>query len=223
MDPKHAAGRFRTVSPLLVALAALAVFAMTLQRTLPAGDSGELIAVAWNGGVAHPPGYPLYTLLAGAWARVFAFGEPALRLAVFSAVCMAAAAGLLAAALRKLGASAWAAGAAALAWAFCAPAWKMALVAEVFALHSLLAAGLWFALAALLAARTPGEHRRALLALAALSVLGLSHHHTLFILALPVDAVALAVWWRRGRPGAGSRFALAVRRRPSPACCRCCC
>jgi hypothetical protein len=103
LDPKHAAGRFRTVSPLLVALAALAVFAMTLQRTLPAGDSGELIAVAWNGGVAHPPGYPLYTLLAGAWARVFAFGEPALRLAVFSAVCMAAAAGLLAAALRKLG------------------------------------------------------------------------------------------------------------------------
>jgi hypothetical protein len=154
LDPKHAAGRFRTVSPLLVALAALAVFVMTLQRTLPAGDSGELIAVAWNGGVAHPPGYPLYTLLAGAWARAFAFGEPALRLAVFSAVCMAAAAGLLAAALRKLGASAWAAGAAALAWAFCAPAWKMALVAEVFALNSLLAAGLWFALAALLAART---------------------------------------------------------------------
>lgn len=210
MDPKHAAGRFRTVSPLLVALAALAVFAMTLQRTLPAGDSGELIAVAWNGGVAHPPGYPLYTLLAGAWARVFAFGEPALRLAVFSAVCMAAAAGLLAAALRKLGASAWAAGAAALAWAFCAPAWKMALVAEVFALHSLLAAGLWFALAALLAARTAGEHRRALAALAGLTVLGLSHHHTLFILSLPVDAVALVVWWRRGRPGAGSRLVLAV-------------
>jgi hypothetical protein len=210
LDPKHAAGRIRTASPFLVALAALAVFALTLQRTLPAGDSGELIAVAWNGGVAHPPGYPLYSLLAGAWARVFAFGEPALRLAVFSALCMAAAAGLLAAALPKLGASSWAAGAAALAWAFCAPAWKMALVAEVFALNSLLAAGLWFALALLIAARTVDEHRRSLFALTGLTVLGLSHHHTLFILALPVDAVALATWWRRGRPGAGPRFAIAM-------------
>lgn len=210
MDPKPGSSLARTAPAFLVTLAALAVYAATLQHTLPAGDSGELIAVAWNGGVAHPPGYPLYTLLAGAWARVFAFGEPALRLAVFSAACMAAAAGLLAAALRKLGASAWAAGGAALAWAFCAPAWKMALVAEVFALNSLLAAGLWFALAALLAARTAGEHHRALLALAALSVLGLSHHHTLFILAVPVAAVALAVWWRRGRPGAGPRFALAM-------------
>jgi hypothetical protein len=109
-----------------------------------------------------------------------------------------------------LGAARSAAAAAALLWAFSAPVWKMALVAEVFALNSLLAAGLWFALATLLSAQGERAQRRALAALLALTVLGLSHHHTLFILSLPVDAVALVVWWRRGRPGGSRRFVAAL-------------
>lgn len=36
----------------------------TLAPTISWGDSGELISVGYTLGIAHPPGYPLYTLLA---------------------------------------------------------------------------------------------------------------------------------------------------------------
>ena len=46
-----------------VGAVALVAYLATLQRTVPGGDSGELIAAAVTGGVAHPPGYPLFLLL----------------------------------------------------------------------------------------------------------------------------------------------------------------
>jgi hypothetical protein len=57
---------------LAVAGAALAVYLATLQRGVPGGDSGELIASAVTGGVAHPSGYPLFLLLARAAAAILA-------------------------------------------------------------------------------------------------------------------------------------------------------
>lgn len=44
-------------------LGACAVYVTTLYPSVPGGDAGELIAVASRLEVAHPPGYPLYTLL----------------------------------------------------------------------------------------------------------------------------------------------------------------
>lgn len=35
----------------------------TLEPTLPTGDSGELASAAYHVGVAHPPGYPMHSLL----------------------------------------------------------------------------------------------------------------------------------------------------------------
>ena len=48
---------------LAVFAAALAVYARTLMPSVPGGDSGELVAEACELGTAHPPGYPLYTLV----------------------------------------------------------------------------------------------------------------------------------------------------------------
>jgi hypothetical protein len=42
---------------------ALAVYTKTLMPSIPGGDSGELVAEACELGTAHPPGYPLYTLV----------------------------------------------------------------------------------------------------------------------------------------------------------------
>src|SRR5947209_3952032 len=53
----------------LLGLAALAVYTRTLCPTVAAGDSGELTAAASLGGVAHPPGYPIWTML----ARLFTY------------------------------------------------------------------------------------------------------------------------------------------------------
>ena len=48
----------------------LAAYAATLFSGIPGGDSGELVAEACHLGVAHPPGYPLFTLLGHAVVRL---------------------------------------------------------------------------------------------------------------------------------------------------------
>ena len=170
----------------------LAVFAYALHPGLPAGDSGELITVAATGGVAHPPGYPLYTMLAALWLQAFRFGSIAWRLNVWSAVCASAAASVLALAVRRVTASRAAGVLAAWTWAFSAQAFQYALVAEVFSLNALLAACVLLALVSAPAAGSVG--------LAFLCALALSHHHTLLLLAGPAFAVST---WRAFRPAAG--------------------
>lgn len=216
----------------------LIVYAITLHPGLPAGDSGELITAAWTGGIAHPPGYPLYVMLAGAWAHLLPLGSVAWRMNLFSAVCMALAAGVVALTVARLSRSHLAALIAAWAFAFAAPVWKYALVAEVFGLNALLAAlALWAFARALpmppkpptpapapeasrrrtrppraVAARAPAAvpavpDRAAVMAIAFLTILALSHHHTLLILGVPLAAVSYAQAWRAS---AGHRMALTL-------------
>src|SRR5207302_1168367 len=56
-------GRLAVMTSAAVGLAAFFVYLRTIAPSLPAGDSGELITAAWVLGVAHPPGYPLFTML----------------------------------------------------------------------------------------------------------------------------------------------------------------
>jgi hypothetical protein len=197
------------------ALPPLAVYAATLNPTVPAGDSGELIAAAATLGVAHPPGYPLYVLAGHVWMRLLPVGGVAWRLNLFSAACAAGAAAALALAVRRLGGSRWAALAGAWTLAFSAPTWKVAVVAEAFAPNALLAALALLALAAVLElaeapppdpAGAPG--RWPLVLLAFLSTALLSHHHTLVLLLAPLLLVILLVQAGRGAP----RLGLAQRR-----------
>ncbi len=79
----------RLQAPCVLALttfgASFAAFATTAARSLYWGDSAEFVAVAATLGVAHPPGYPLYTLL-GALAVRLPFGTPFLRMSLLSAL-----------------------------------------------------------------------------------------------------------------------------------------
>ena len=67
-------GQVRRGIPLLVGLVALMVYLLTLAPDLTwehnGSDGGDLIASSYAGGAAHPPGYPVYSLLgrAAAWA-----------------------------------------------------------------------------------------------------------------------------------------------------------
>jgi tetratricopeptide (TPR) repeat protein len=56
--------RIRIACALLVFIASLIVYTCTLAPTVTLVDSGELIVAARSLGVAHPPGFPLYVLLA---------------------------------------------------------------------------------------------------------------------------------------------------------------
>ena len=93
MSPPHR--RTSRAAALGAFLVSLPVYGLTLHRGIPAGDSGELIAVVHTLGTAHPPGYPLWTLLAAGWERVLPLGSVAFRLNLLSAVCTALAAATL--------------------------------------------------------------------------------------------------------------------------------
>ena len=47
----------------LLAIVVLSVYGATIAPSIAGGDSGELVAEACHLGTAHPPGYPLFTLL----------------------------------------------------------------------------------------------------------------------------------------------------------------
>ena len=77
-DPSAASEGTRTLlraagPGLAVFLVAFAVYSGTLCPTISAGDSGELATAAAQLGIAHPPGFPLWTLL-GRTAVAFAPG-----------------------------------------------------------------------------------------------------------------------------------------------------
>jgi tetratricopeptide (TPR) repeat protein len=171
------------------------------------GDSGELIAAGARLGIAHPPGYPLYTALVAAAVHAFPLGEPAFRAGLLSAVAAALATGLVA---RWTHAAYGAPAAIAASGAFAASAamWSSATIVEVYALHAA------FLVAFLLAADRVGseedtaKRRRWLLVVAAALGAGLAHHPTILV-GLPA-AIVLAFPGRRALRASDVGLALAV-------------
>jgi 4-amino-4-deoxy-L-arabinose transferase-like glycosyltransferase len=200
-----------------VGLVAFVVYLLTLQRSVPAGDSGELIAAASVLGVAHPPGYPLFTLL-GHVATWLPFGSPALRVNLLSAVWDAIAVALVFVIVHRLTSRreidlrhGWpalvAAATAALLLAFSTPFWSYAVVAEVFALNNLFAAVLL--LVGLEWWRRP-DRPWLLWVLAFTFGLALTNQQTIVLL---VPALAVLAWsgWRGNRRAARQGTAPRVR------------
>src|SRR5437667_9086291 len=77
-----------------VFIVASLLYALTLARTVTLVDSGELILAAWGTGVAHPPGFPLWVMLAHL-ASLLPFGNVAARINFSSAFFAALACAML--------------------------------------------------------------------------------------------------------------------------------
>jgi len=69
------------------------VYLFTMSRSIPYIDGGELTTVLWTLGIAHPTGYPLFTLLGFAFVHIPIFSEVALRANFFAVACTATAGG----------------------------------------------------------------------------------------------------------------------------------
>ncbi|MDX2221409.1 MAG: DUF2723 domain-containing protein, partial [Rhodospirillaceae bacterium] len=124
-----------------MAVVVLAGYLATLAPTVTFWDAGEFITAAKMLGIPHPPGTPLWVLLAHVWGLVVPFGDYAWRLNLMSAVCGAIAAGawflvVHASAARAADAPRWVAPmagwGAALVGAFSFTAWQNAVEAEVY-------------------------------------------------------------------------------------------
>src|SRR5438094_367303 len=85
-----------------VFLAALVVYVWTLAPTVTLVDSGELIVVAQGLGVAHPPGFPLWVMLAHL-ASLVPFGNVAALINFSSALFAALACAVLTLVVAELG------------------------------------------------------------------------------------------------------------------------
>lgn len=159
------------------------------------GDNGEYATLFATGGVAHPPGFPLYVLLLRA-LRFVPAQSPAHGAALITATLGAAAVFATARACRAFGASNGATAVATAAFASSALLWKLSTHAEVFA-PSALAAGAILALSGP-ECRLRGERRAAALGLVA--GLGLSLHPSLVLFA-PSGLFAFAASVRESKSG----------------------
>ena len=55
---------------ILTGLIAFAVYLLTISHSITEFDSGELAAVQATLGIAHPPGYPLFTILGYIFSKI---------------------------------------------------------------------------------------------------------------------------------------------------------
>ena len=75
------------------AILVLAIYFVTLGPTIAFWDTAEYIAAAKVLGIPHPPGNPLFVILAHTWGLLPIMGEYAARINLFAAMTSAAAAG----------------------------------------------------------------------------------------------------------------------------------
>lgn len=125
------------------------LYGITMAPGVGPTDSGELILAAWEPGIAHAPGFPLYLLVGWLWTHLLPIGRVAWRLNLLSAASGAVAA-LLAYVLALYtlraettsGRARVAAAMAALTLAAGRTIWGWATIAEVYALNTALVAAI---------------------------------------------------------------------------------
>src|SRR5205809_2437535 len=140
----------------LVALGTLVLYVLTLAPTTQFWDTSEYIAAAKVLGIPHPPGNPLFTLVAHTWGMIHWAANYGVRINLFAAVTSAVAAGcwflIGERFLRSIVPATWPRRLAALAGALCAATaftvWNQSVVNEKVYTFSLLSIALilWFIL-----------------------------------------------------------------------------
>ncbi len=167
--------------PWLAGLFIFIVYLYTLAPSIIGGDTGELVAVACATGVAHPPGYPLFSML----AKLFSFiplSSIAWRVNLLSAVCDSIAAVVILITVRRWTRNQWAGLVAAGLFAFSPVIWANAVVAEVFALNNLLVAIMLY-----LGLRFSEDRSPKFAYLSALAFgIGMTNHHTCLFYGIPI-------------------------------------
>ena len=183
---------------LALATGAFAIYLSTLAPTVATifDDSLEFQVVLPSLGIAHPTGYPLYTIIGWIFTHIVPVGDMAYRVNLFSALGAAVATGFLYLATLELTNCRTASLGAATALAVSPVFWSQATIAEVYSWQmALTAAWLW---SAFRWAKEPNDSRRWLSWLALTTGLLLAHHR-MSVLLLP--SLAYWLWVHREKIG----------------------
>jgi hypothetical protein len=173
----------------------------TAARDIVFGDAPELTAVAATLGVAHPPGYPLWTML-GHLFTLLPIGSLPFRVSVFTAVAAVGAVAVVYVTAWRLARSVVAATCAAAMLAIVPVFWTWSVLPEVFSLGALLGAGLIALLLVWHVERRP----RWLIGASLVGGLGMANQQTIALLA----PAALYLMWIHRRDLSASVLARAT-------------
>ncbi len=208
--------RIYRLAPWIAGILFFGIYAATAAPSIAAlfDDSLEFQFVLPTFGIAHPTGYPLYTILGGLWSALLPVGNWAWRANLFSALAGGAAVALVYVTARRLvnrpsplaprSSPHLAPLVAVLAFGLGPVWWMQATVAEVYALHNLLVAAI-LAVVLGIEDKTGAAFDRRMALLFLLVGLGLAHHRTT-VLLIPGLAVYLLwsvpgiwrlrrIWW----------------------------
>ncbi|XP_054894482.1 transmembrane protein 260 isoform X5 [Poeciliopsis prolifica] len=161
-----------------------AVYVPCVQRTVPGGDSGELITTACELGVAHPPGYPVFTLLARLSIYLLPSLSPAHSVNLMCSLLGAAACGCFTLTVCRLTGPGPGAVLAGGLFAVSRLSWQWSMVAEVFTLNNLFVGALFFLTASFHCAENTWQRRKIAHWGAFCCGLGLCNQHTLVLYVL---------------------------------------
>jgi hypothetical protein len=185
---------------LIVGLASFALYSFYAAKTVQGLDCGEFITVAATGGVAHPPGYPLFTFLCRVFCAAIPVSTMAFRASLVSSLMAAGTLSLLSIATAITTKRIFDGVFVSLLLGTSSLFWRYATVCDVFAMHA-------FAVAASIAAASyiivnQRFTQRGFLLLGLTLALGIAHHHTIiFVLPIHILAVMSLLWsskqWNR--------------------------
>lgn len=143
-----------------------------------AGDSGELVAAAYTWGIAHPPGYPLYTLLGALLTHApILGGTAAWKMGFLSSIPMAFSLGFLYLTAKTLTNSRVSGVIASCMAGFLYPVWLYSIVPEVFGLYALFSSMLVYFLIRFFQT----TDRKWLWLMAFVGGLACTHHHLIIL------------------------------------------
>ncbi len=181
-----------------VFLVAYLLYRLTLAPTILPADAGEFQLVARVLGVAHPPGYPLYTLLGALFARLPLATDIAARVSLLSAVTGALTLAVVSRTGRRLTGSTWGGLAAALTLGLSTTFWAQSTTANIRSLTVLFTA---LCIHTLILYTEEGKTTN-LLAFAVALGFGIAHHGSMAFF-IPVFAAVILLrglhLWRERR------------------------
>ena len=137
MAGSHAMLKNNRLHYLIIFCITFAVYCWSTSRTVVLEDDGFFIMAAYFNGIAHPPGYPLFTVIAHVFSNI-PIGSVAFRLHLLSAAFASFSCIILWVIACKLFEDKICAYAAALSLAFSSIFWSQAIITEVYTLNAML-------------------------------------------------------------------------------------